>query len=60
MVNWLHQQQCEQQMTLELPYEGVVLKQSKDYFTCSPPELRSSAFYRQVIELNVKVSLWPA
>lgn len=61
MVNWLHQQQLESMWTSGGPSEGVVLKKSRDSFTCCPPELSDTRtdFYDAVRALNVKVRLFP-
>ena len=57
MVNWLHQQQLENMWTGSGPSEGVVLKKSRDNFTCCPPELEDTRtdFFDAVRALNVKV-----
>lgn len=55
MVSWMHQQQCSRQLYSGLPYEGVVLKQGRDYFSCAPPEMKSTDLYQNIKEMNVKV-----
>lgn len=58
MVNWLHQQQLEKLWAVGAPGEGVVLKKSRDNFTCSPSSLKNSptGFFDQVVAMNVRVS----
>lgn len=57
MVNWLHQQQMERLWSSEFPGEGVVLKKARGSFACSPPKLRSEAFYDNVVAMNVRVNI---
>lgn len=58
MVSWLHQQQREKSWAHDIPGEGVVLKMSKDNYTCYPPALRNDddGFFHQVVAMNVRVS----
>ena len=57
MVNWLHQQQLESMWSSGSSGEGVVLKKTRDNFTCCPSELAESRgeFYDAVRMLNVRV-----
>lgn len=59
MVSWLHQQQLERLWANNLPGEGVVLKKSKDNYTCCPKELsaESGGFYDQVMAMNIRVRM---
>lgn len=60
MCSWLYQQQLERQYaTGMLPGEGVVLKKTKNDYTCCPPQLRdiSRGLYDMSMELNVRVRI---
>ncbi|KAI9048625.1 hypothetical protein LZ554_007457 [Drepanopeziza brunnea f. sp. 'monogermtubi'] len=57
MVSWLHQQQCEKRLYTQLPFEGAILKQTKDVFVCSPLGVKESALFEQVAKLNVKAAI---
>lgn len=58
MVNWLHQQQLESMWSSGGPGEGVVLKKTRDNFTCCPSELAECRgdFFDAIRALNVRVS----
>ena len=57
MVNWLHQQQLESMWSSGGPAEGVVLKKTRDNFTCCPSELGEvrGELFDAVRALNVRV-----
>ena len=57
MINWLHQQQLEKMWGNGGQSEGVVLKKSRDNYTCCPPELANyqGDFFDAVRALNVRV-----
>ena len=57
MVNWLHQQQLESMWSSGGPGEGVVLKKTRDNFTCCPSDLAEyrGDFFDAVRALNVRV-----
>ena len=59
MVNWLHQQQLESMWSTGGPGEGVVLKKTRDNFTCCPSELAEyrGEFFDAIRALNVRVGL---
>ena len=57
MINWLHQQQLEKMWANGGQSEGVVLKKSRDNYTCCPPELAhyQGDLFDAVRALNVRV-----
>ena len=57
MVNWLHQQQLEAMWASGGPGEGVVLKKTRENFTCCPNDLAGYRhdFFDAVRALNVRV-----
>ena len=57
MVNWLHQQQLEAMWASDGPGEGVVLKKTRENFTCCPGDLANyrNDFFDAVRALNVRV-----
>ena len=57
MVNWLHQQQLEAMWASGGPGEGVVLKKTREKFTCCPGDLAGyqNDFFDAVRALNVRV-----
>lgn len=57
MVAWLHQRQLEKLWTKNGIGEGIILKKSKDDYTCCPSDLKSEpeGIYEAVKLLNVKV-----
>ena len=57
MINWLHQQQLEKMWANGGQSEGVILKKSRDDYTCCPPELAqyTGDFFDAVRALNVRV-----
>ncbi|KAF2841990.1 hypothetical protein M501DRAFT_968140 [Patellaria atrata CBS 101060] len=59
MVNWLQSQQMEKLWSQGGPGEGVVLKKSRDAYTCSPPSLMNdnSQFLAAIKALNVRVAM---
>lgn len=59
VVSWLHQQQMEKLWAVGAPGEGVVLKKTKDDFTCCPPSLRTdpSGIFDYITAMNVRVSV---
>jgi len=59
MVSWLEQQQQEKLWSKSMEGEGVVLKKSKDNFTCCPETLKTDSIglFRSVVAMNVRVSL---
>ena len=60
MVSWLHQQQVEKLWSTSLPGEGVILKKSRDSFTCCPPSLRNheAGLFDYVAAMNVRVRFY--
>lgn len=59
MVTWLHQRQLEKLWTNNGIGEGVILKRTRDDYTCCPADLKCerNGVYEAVKALNVKVSL---
>lgn len=56
MVNWLHHQQLQNMWSRRLPGEGVVLKKSRNNFSCAPDSLSmQSNFYDMIVAMNVRV-----
>ena len=57
MMNWLYQQQMERLWTDGSQDEGVVLKKSREAFSCCPSDLAKidDGFYKAVVLLNVRV-----
>ncbi|MCJ1310985.1 hypothetical protein MMC25_004654 [Agyrium rufum] len=59
MVNWLHQQQLEKMWINGGPSEGVILKKSRNEYTCAPLEMSETRddFYDAIRALNVRVAM---
>ncbi|KAF2198823.1 hypothetical protein GQ43DRAFT_450719 [Delitschia confertaspora ATCC 74209] len=59
MVQWLHTQQEQKMWTTGGPGQGVVLKQAKGCYVCSPNELRTdnSHFFDTITLLNVRAAM---
>jgi hypothetical protein len=59
MVNWLYAQQVENLWNQGTFGEGIVLKKTRDSYTCCPKELRHerNGLFDAVAQLNVRVCL---
>ena len=58
LVHYLHQQQKERLWTQHTPGEGIVLKKTRNVFSCCPPELvhNQEGLFAAVERMNVKAS----